>query len=96
MARLSVSPDAKQDLVEVFLFIARDHLGAARRMHLQFQQTFLTIAGQPSIGRSRDELAAGIRSLAVGKYVIYYRRAGRAVRILRLLHGARDIEKLFG
>ena len=96
MARLSVSPDAKQDLVEVFLFIAQDNLSAARRMHSQFHQTFLTIAGQPSIGRSRDELAAGIRSLAVGKYVIYYRRAGRAVRILRLLHGARDIEKLYG
>ena len=47
------------------------------------------------MGRSRDELAAGIRSLAVGKYVIYYRRVGRAVRILRILHGARDIEKLF-
>jgi toxin ParE1/3/4 len=95
VARLSVSPHAKQDLVEVFLFIAQDNLEAAQRMHSEFQQTFLTIAGQPSMGRSRDELAAGIRSLAVGKYVIYYRRVGRAVRILRLLHGARDIEKLF-
>jgi toxin ParE1/3/4 len=95
VARLSVSPDAKQDLVEVFLFIAQDNLGAARRMHSQFQETFLTIAGQPSIGRSRDDLAAGIRSLAVGEYVIYYRMVGRAVRILRLLHGARDIQKLF-
>jgi len=77
VARLSVSPDAKQDLVELFLFIAQDNLEAARRMHSQFQQTFLTIAGQPSIGRSRDELAAGIRSFATGKYVIYHRRAGR-------------------
>jgi len=33
--------------------------------------------------------------LAVGKYVIYYRRVGRAVRILRLLQGSPDIEKLF-
>ena len=95
MARLSVSPDAKQDLVEVFLFIAQDNLEAARRMHSQFQQTFLTIASQPSIGRSRHELAPGIRSLAVGRYVIYYRKAGRVVRILRLLHGDRDIENLF-
>ena len=95
MARLSVSPDAKDDLVEVFLFIAQDNPEAARRMHSRFQQTFLTIASQPSIGRSRDELALGIRSLAVGGYVIYYRKAGRVVRILRLLHGARDIERLF-
>jgi toxin ParE1/3/4 len=79
----------------VFLFIAQDNLGAARRLQSQFQETFLTIAGQPSIGRSRDELAAGIRSLPVGEYVIYYRMVGRAVRILRLLHGARDIQKLF-
>jgi len=33
--------------------------------------------------------------LAVGEYVIYYRIVGRAVRILRLLHGARDIQKHF-
>lgn len=81
--------------MELFLFIAQDSLKAAQRTHSQFQQTFVTIAGQPSMGRSRDELAAGIRSLAVGKYVIYYRRVGRAVRILRLLHGSPDIEKLF-
>jgi plasmid stabilization system protein ParE len=62
-------------------------------MHSQFRQTFLTIASQPSIGRSRDELAPESAAWR-GRYVIYYRKAGRVVRILRLLHGARDIENL--
>lgn len=76
----------------MFLYIAQDNLDAARRVHSRLNQALLTIARQPGIGRRRAEVLAGVRSLAVGKYVVYYRQAEGAVRILRVLHGAREID----
>ena len=95
MPRLSVSPGARQDLVEVFLYIAQDNIDAARRVHSRFRAAFRTIAHSPLIGRVRSELAEGIRSLPVENYVIYYRAVASTVRILRVLHGARDTRQLF-
>ena len=31
-----------------------------------------TLAKQPGIGRPRDELVSGLRSLPIGRYVIFY------------------------
>ncbi len=95
MGRLIVSGEAKADLVEIFLYIAQDNLGAAHRTHSRFEETLRTIASQPKIGRARDELIPGVRSLASGNYVVYYREMKAAVRVLRILHGARDIQQLF-
>ena len=96
MRRLSVSGEAKRDLVEIFVYVARDSLNAARRIHSRLQETLKVIASQPEIGRKRDELVPGIRSLVSGNYVVYYREVEGGVRVLRILHGARDIPQLFG
>ncbi len=48
------------------------------------------------MGRSRDELAAGIRSFPTGNYIVLYRVVGENVEIVRVLHGRRDIERAFG
>jgi toxin ParE1/3/4 len=95
LRRLNVSREARTDLVEIFLYIAKDNVGAARRMHSRIDATLRTIASQPGIGRARGELIPGIRSLASGNYVVYYREVKGGVRILRILHGARDIQQLF-
>lgn len=95
MPHLSVSSEARTDLVEIFLYIAQDSVDAARRTHSRIEETLRTIAHQPGIGRTRDELIPGIRSLASGSYVVYYREVDGGVRILRILHGARDIQQLF-
>ncbi len=51
----------------------------------------------PYIGRARDEdFGVGSRSFPVGDYVIVYRVEGEDVLILRVAHGRRDIEALFG
>ena len=47
------------------------------------------------MGRLRPELASGMRSFAIDKYLVFYRIAGDAITVLRVLHGARDIEQMF-
>jgi toxin ParE1/3/4 len=95
LPHLSVSREARADLVEIFLYIAQESLDAASRMHLRLEETLQTVAKQPRIGRARDELIPGIRSLASGNYVVYYREVKDGVRVLRILHGGRDIQQLF-
>jgi toxin ParE1/3/4 len=40
-------------------------------------------------------LAEDLRSLPVGRYVIFYLAISRRVEIVRVLHGSRDIETIF-
>ncbi len=46
-------------------------------------------------GIARPELAAGLRCYSVGNYVIYYRPAKDGIEVARVLHGARDVDRLF-
>ena len=47
------------------------------------------------MGRARDELAPGLRSFPIGRYVIFYEPLPDGVAIARVLHGARDIDAGF-
>jgi toxin ParE1/3/4 len=58
-------------------------------------ETIELLARQPGSGRHREELAAGIQSFPVGRYIIFYRVVTGAIEIVRVLHGARDIENTF-
>ena len=47
------------------------------------------------MGRSRDELAYGIRSLALGRYVVFFEALPDGIDVVRVLHGSRDIDAAF-
>jgi plasmid stabilization system protein ParE len=46
---------------------------------------------QPQIGEAFESAQAGMRFVIVGNYVIYYVIQSGRVRIVRVLHGARDV-----
>jgi toxin ParE1/3/4 len=48
------------------------------------------------MGRSRDDLRPGLRSFAVGEYVIVHTIEHEDVEILRVFHGRQDIEGQLG
>jgi len=49
------------------------------------------------LGRPRDDsFGPGSRSFPIGEYVVVYRVQNADVLILRVAHGRRDIEALFG
>ena len=47
------------------------------------------------MGRMREELRPQIRSLAVPPYIVFYRPQPDVIEIIRVLHGARDIDAIF-
>lgn len=93
--RVHFSPLAQSDLAEIRHYIAQDRpLAAARLIRSIRDRIRATIASFPETGQACDALAPGLRSYAIGNYLIFYRVTDR-VEVARVLHGARDIEALF-
>lgn len=95
MAHIRISPRANEDLLDTWSYIADDSEANADGFIDKIYETMELLAGQPGLGRHRDELAPGIQSFAVGRYIVFYRVFTGAIEIVRVLHGARDIENIF-
>ena len=95
MAVIVLQPRAKADLSDIWQFIAEDSDDQADAFIDLIDQKFQLLAQQSGLGRRREELAEGLRSFPVGRYVIFYLPIPGGVQIVRLLHGARDIEAAF-
>lgn len=88
---------AKQDLVDIWGFIAEDNRVAADRFIDRLEEVFSSLSETPMMGRSRsiDLLVPHIRSFPVGNYVVFYYPDERGgVVIVRVFNAARDIENL--
>jgi toxin ParE1/3/4 len=95
VARVRRTEDAEADLTDIWVYIAADNAAAADRTILALQDAEDRLARLPNLGRSRDELSAGLRSWPVGAHLIYYRPEAGGILTVRVLHGARDAAALF-
>lgn len=94
-----VAPQAEADLDDIWLYTAKESgsMNVATRLIDAITSRFIFLARFPYLGRARDEdFGAGSRSASVGEYVILYCIDGQDVLILRVVHGRRDLEALFG
>ena len=89
-------PLARDDLAEIWDTIADDSVERADTFIDRIDATLHTLAEQPMLGRSRQELAPGLRSFPIGRYVIFYEPLPDGIAVVRVLHGARDIEPQLG
>jgi toxin ParE1/3/4 len=85
-------PKAYEDLFEIWDFIAADNIAAADAWIDKLDEQLLLLASHPLMGRSREELAKGIRSFPIGRYVIFYLPETNGITVVRILHSARDID----
>jgi len=95
MKRYRLTPEAENDLDEITGYIANDNPQAALRLLDRIQDRCQQLAEMPETGRIREELAEGLRSGLVGKYVIFYRPDEAGIQVIRVIHGSRDIPSLF-
>ena len=90
---------AEADLDEIWLYVAKEStsIEIANRLIDTITDRFFPLARFPYMGRSREEdFGPGYRSLAVGQYVIVYCVENEDVLFLRVVHGRRQLEALFG
>lgn len=97
MRRAILSPDAEADLIEIWLYIAeRGSPRAADRFHDQLVARCERLALAPGVGRPRLEFGLSVRAYTFKTYVIVYRPSEQGVDIPRILHGARDVDRMPG
>ena len=95
MPKYEISEQARADLTDVFEYIADDNEHAALQLIIRLLDLFGNLAEHPLMGKSRDELQQGLRSVPLGHYIAFYRIwAGRVV-IVRVVHAARDLDEIF-
>ena len=89
-------PKAVADLRSIRRWIAKDSPQRARTFIVELTVHFATLAELHIQHRVVPDLGADIRLAVYGNYNIYYRfigEEGRDVLIVRVMHGARDIER---
>jgi toxin ParE1/3/4 len=96
MPQISRRPLAALDILDIWDYIAEDDIAAADRWVDDLDATLRSLATQPMMGRSRDDLAEGLRSLPFRRYVIFYLPIDDGIDVVRVLHGARDIDAVLG
>ncbi|HWB48255.1 MAG TPA: type II toxin-antitoxin system RelE/ParE family toxin [Stellaceae bacterium] len=99
-----LAPAAAADLDEIWSYlveqssdvdVARRFVAAiTARFYLLAAHPEYLLAAHPELGRARNEFGTGIRSHAVGNYIIFYRIENDEVLIQRVLHGRRDLGPL--
>ena len=95
MTRVTRRPLAADDIAEVWDYIAEDNLDAADRWIDRLDEQFGLLATQPLMGRARPELGPELRSYPFGRYMIFYAPLADGIDVIRVLHGARDIDAVF-
>jgi toxin ParE1/3/4 len=96
MKRVRLSRRALGDLEDIWLYVAQYSPDAADQLLDRIYQTCAKLADAPRLGRSRDELVVGLRSLPVGDYLVFYRPMRDGIEVARILSGYRDLDAIFG
>lgn len=102
MPKAIISPFARQDLLDIWEFIAHNNIDAADRLREAAFRAFERLAGMPEIGTLRhfnNPVLADLRFwpiLSFRRYLIFYRPTPGGVEIVRVLHSARDMTTIFG
>ena len=92
--RYRLSLEADRDLENIFDYTARKFgIDQAVSYVSEFEEVFVNLAANPGIERKRDEIRIGLRSFVKGSHTIFYHVMKSHIRIVRILHGSRDIVK---
>jgi toxin ParE1/3/4 len=95
-AQFRLTKPAIQDIEQIADYIARQSgLDQADRFLNKLDAKFIKIAQFPNLGRQRDEILSGLRSLQMDKYLILYMVIEQDVEIFRVVSGYRDLSALF-
>lgn len=93
--KVELSPDAKADLLNIWDYVYAQNPDAAERLISSILDESERLLTAPLSGKLRAELFPELRSLPHGNYVIYYMPTLYGIRVVRVIHGARDVPPLF-
>ena len=95
MSRVLFRPAAISDLQQIAEYIETERSGRGYSFVDEIRSACSVWATNPMAGRARIEIGEDIRSFPHGNYVVFYRPLKDGIAVLHVLHGARDLSRLF-
>ncbi len=99
--RIAIREAAKRDLRDFVDFIAEENPQAAIRFLKAAERTFKLLVKLPAIGASYAAVTPALRKIRCFRVkrfpncLIFYVPLAHGIEIVRIIHGARDIEAIF-
>lgn len=91
-----LSKIADQDLEAIFDYTMEEFgFDQAEKYLLEIEGIFQNLILNPNSGKTRNEIKKGLYSFPKDNHIIFYRILGNHIRIVRVLHGSRDIPNYF-
>jgi toxin ParE1/3/4 len=95
MREIRLAKSAQLDLLDIWLNESVKGTEIADRRIDEITSVYENLLEFPEMGRSRDELFPGYRSFPKGQFLIFYRLISEGIEIVRVIHGARNLDELF-
>ena len=98
MTPFRLSPEARQDIQQLWTYIARDSVEAAARVRREIRDACRRLAQHPYSGHQRGDLTTrqDVLFWPVYSFLIIYRPDKKPLEVLRVLHGNRDVTRILG
>ena len=96
MKRLVVTVAAEADLTAIGRYTAETWGPEQKGRYLaQIREKFVQLRQMPSLGRPRDEIRPGYRSISAGRHIVFYLETDNLIEIIRILHDRMDLHRQF-
>jgi toxin ParE1/3/4 len=94
--KLALSVDAERDIDDLWDYLALEaSADIAEKTVREIDRKCRLLTQHPFLGRPRDSLISGLRSILVHPHTVFYRITPVTIEIVRVLHQRRDIEAIF-
>ncbi len=95
MPTVTLTNEAKRDLLSIWSYVAEDNPAAADRVLDSLNEHMSLLTDNPLLGPARPDIAPDLRYLVSGNYLVLYRVISEDAEIVRVLHGARNLSAIF-
>lgn len=92
--RLVRSHRARRDLQDIWEHIHHDRPGSADAVAERIDGRCRNLTKNPYLGVARPDIRPVLRVSVVGNYLIFYSVDRDEIRIVRIIHGKRDLKRL--
>lgn len=89
-----LSQKAQQDIEAIYDFgLYKFGKDQAIEYLIALRSYFVLLSKNPDVGKQRNEIKEGLYSFPHVSHLIFYRIFAKHIRIVRVLHGSRDLKK---
>jgi toxin ParE1/3/4 len=97
VSRFTLARGVRDDLRAIWRYVAAENHSpnAADRLIDRITDALIMLAREPFLGQAREDLAPRVRAFVVSPYLVLYTPEKYGVRVIQVVHAAREIYTAF-